>query len=161
MPYVLSPIIKSEASGMWSEGPAYEKKCIYSIASGKLPAVNYDEHIIRAHSLTHLETPAHTQVNGRRLESYYKENLNHFFGKTLVIKLAGNKYVPVGNNIFHWVISLEEIKERIANLTVPNKILITTEFYPVNNQGFHDPNYILTLSQEAADFLVSLPSFDL
>ena len=164
MPYILSPLIGLDSPGMWAEGPAYEKKSIYSIAPGKMPPVNYDEHVIRSHSLTHLETPAHTQKEGKRLDSYYEGNLNHFYGKTLVIKLSGNNYESKGNNLFHWIVSVDEIRERLDGLKItslPDKILISSEFYPMNAQGYHDPNYVLTLSQEAADFLVSHSNFDL
>jgi arylformamidase len=164
MPYILSPLIGFDSPGMWSEGSAYEKKNIYSIEAGKMPPVNYDEHIIRSHSLTHLETPAHTIKDGKRLDSFYKENLNHFYGKTLVIKLSGNRYESKGNGIFHWIVTVDEIKERLNLLkiaSIPAKILITAEFYPINSQGYHDPNYVLTLSQEAADFLGSHSNFDL
>lgn len=164
MPYILSPLIERNSPGMWLEGLAYEKKSIYSIESGKMPPVNYDEHIIRSHSLTHLETPAHTKKDGRRLESYYKDNLNHFYGRTLVIKLTGNKYESKGNGLFHWIMSVDDIHDRLKKLKIsslPSKILISTEFYPLNPQNYHDPNYVLTLSQEAADFLVSSSNFDL
>lgn len=90
--------------------------------------------------------------------------LKHFYGQTLVIKLSGNKYKELSNGISHWIISKEEIQERLDYLNIkhlPNKILITTENYPENTQGFHNPNYVLTLSQEAADFLVLNDNFDL
>lgn len=164
MPYVLSPLIGQGSPGMWQEGPAYEKKTIYSIQEGKMPPVNYDEHTIRSHSLTHLETPAHTLKEGKTLDVFYKESLNYFYGKTLVIKLSGNNYKPLGNGIFHWIITVEEIKERLNKLGVvnfPDKLLISTNIYPENSQGYHDPNYILTLSQGAADFLVSHKNFNL
>lgn len=161
MPYILSPKINQGSSAMWMEGSAYEKKVIYSIASGKIPAVNYDEHLLRPHSLTHFETPAHTIAGGKRLDSFYKE-LNSFFGSTLVIKLEGNKYEPKGNGIFHWVVSREEIEKKIVECRLtPSKVLISTEFYPLNSDGYHDPNYVLTLSQEAADYLISLDGFHL
>lgn len=161
MPYILSPIIKQGSSAMWMEGAAYEKKMIYSIANGKLPHVNYDEHVLRPHSLTHFETPAHTINDGKRLDSFYRDP-NYFFGSTLVIKLQGNKYESKGNGIYHWVISREEIETKInAQKTIQNKILISTDFYPLNNDGYHDPNYVLTLSQEAADYLISLDGFHL
>lgn len=163
MPYILSPRIVHGSSAMWMEGSAYEKKNIYSIASGKLPPVNYDEHTLRPHSLTHFETPAHTIDDGKRLDFYY-QNPSHFYGKTLVIKLTGNKYEPKGNGIFHWVISKNEIIERFSTLQISSplsKILISTEFYPQNCEGYHDPNYVLTLSQEAADYLISLSGFHL
>lgn len=164
MPYILSPIISLESPGMWHEGHAYEKRNIYTIEPGKMPPVNYDEHIIRSHSLTHLETPAHTMKDGKRLDSFYEKNLNHFFGRTLVIKLSGNHYESMGNGVFHWVVSVDQIQERLHKLNVldmPSKILISTEIYYENEQGYHDPNYVLTLSQSAADFLISYPDFDL
>lgn len=160
MPYVLSPKINHNSQSMWMEGPAYEKKSIYSISSGKLPPVNYDEHILRPHSLTHFETPAHTINDGKRLDSYYQD-LNHFFGETLVIKLQGNKYESKGDGIFHWVISKEELEAKLKGKKTPQKILISTDFYPLNNDGYHNPNYVLTLSQEAADYLISLDGFHL
>ena len=163
MPYILSPQITTHSPGMWAEGVAYEKKAIYSITPGKLPPVNYDEHILRAHSLTHFETPAHTLENGKRLEEFYKDP-THFYGSTLVIKLKGQNYKDIGKSIFHWVISKEELVASISqmNLTdLPSKILISTEFYPTNAQGYHDPNYVLTLSQKAADYLISLKNFHL
>lgn len=161
MPYVLSPRINQNSQAMWMEGAGYEKKIIYSIASGKQPPVNYDEHILRPHSLTHFETPAHTQSDGARLDFFY-QNLNNFYGNTLVIRLQGNRYESKGNEIFHWVISKEELQKKIENIgKIPSKILITTEFYPLNKDGYHDPNYVLTLSQEAADFLISLDNFHL
>jgi arylformamidase len=164
MPYVLSPIIHHHSPGMWSEGHAYEKKSIYSIEPGKMPPVNYDEHIIRPHSLTHLESPAHTLKDGRRIDSFYRENISYFYGKTLVLKLEGNHFEDKGNLIYHWVITSEQIKQRIKALridSIPDKVLISIDNYPKNNQGFHDPNYVLTLSQEAADFLISHPNFNL
>ncbi len=163
MPYVLSPMIGLGFPGMWFEGSAYEKKSIYSIRPGKLPPVNYDEHTIRSHSLTHIETPAHTIENGRRLESYFGQNQTHFYGLTVVLRLAGNKYEAKGNGVFHWEVSLDDIQSRLKHLEITSfsKVLITSDFYPTNEQGFHDPNYVLTLSQEAASFLTSLPTFNL
>jgi kynurenine formamidase len=79
-----------------------------------------------------------------------------------VIKLQGNKYESKGNGIYHWIISRQEIEDKVSiQKTIPNKILISTDFYPLNNDGYHDPNYVLTLSQEAADYLISLKEFHL
>jgi len=164
MPYVLTPLIKAGSPGMWGEGPAYEKNTIYSIEPGRLPPVNYDEHVLRPHSLTHIETPAHTQINGKRLDKFYNENLNHFYGPTLLIKLSGNNYKPKEHGIFHWVITVDEITDRLRELSItdlPSKILISTKECPLNTQGFHDPNYVLTLSQDAADYLISINGFNL
>jgi arylformamidase len=164
MPFILSPEISQGSPGMWAEGAGYEKKSIYSIESGKLPPVNYDEHIVRPHSLTHIETPAHTIKNGKRLDVFYREDLKYFFGKALVIKLTGNGYRRLANGTHHWIVTVGEIIERLNALAikqVPNKILITTHDYPLNKEGYHDPDYVLTLSQEAADYLVSNENFDL
>ena len=163
MPYVLSPLIPQNSPGMWFEGSAYEKKNIYSISSKKNPPVNYDEHILRPHSLTHIETPAHTLSDGKKLDFYYLNNQKSFYGRVLVIKLAGNRYESKGQDVFHWLISRNEIEEKINSFSCSNleKILISTDFYPVNNEGYHDPNYVLTLSQEAADYLISHVEFNL
>lgn len=161
MPYILSPAIKPGSSAMWMEGEAYQKKAIYSIASGKLPPVNYDEHTLRPHSLTHFETPAHTNLNGKTLDEFYKDP-TYFYGRTLVIKLQGSHYESKGNGIFHWIISREEIEAKISRYKdLPKKILISTDQYPVNIDGYHDPNYVLTLSQEAANYLVSIDGFQI
>lgn len=163
MPYILSPEITQGSSGMWAEGAAYEKKSIYSIESGKMPPVNYDEHVIRPHSLTHLETAAHTMADGKRLDSYLNQP-DYFFGKTLVLKFEGNNYKSIGNGIFHWVISLDEWLKKIADLKIdklPNKILFSTDHYPTNSEGYHDPNYVLTLSQEVASILIGIEGFNL
>lgn len=163
MPYILSPIIKSGTQAMWLEGSGYEKRSIYKIEGDKLPPVNYDEHILRPHSLTHFETPAHTLENGPRLESYFQNHINYFFGKTFVIKLSGNKFKKINDNIHHWEITASEIQNRLKyfNNESFGKVLISVENYPENIDGYHDPNYVLTLSQEAADFLISLKDFHL
>lgn len=160
MPYVLSPVIKDGSPGMWNEGSAYERTNIYT-RNGS-PPVNYDAHTLRPHSLTHFETPAHTQDSGKLIDDYYHSNLNIFFGQTIVVKLPGNNYRPIGEGKFHWVISREELAGRLQNFAIiPPKILITTEYCPLNPSGFHDPEYVLTLSQEAADYLCSLKDFHL
>jgi arylformamidase len=168
MPYVLSPIIKVGSSAMWLEGAAYEKKNIYSIVEGKLPPVNYDEHLLRPHSLTHVETNKHTQKDGDGIDVKYQENLSYFYGSAIVIRLRGNNYklVDESKNIYHWEVAVTEITDslkRIQNIKLNDieKILLTTDNYFENQEGFHDPNYVLTLSQEASDFLVGLPKFNL
>lgn len=158
MPYILSPIIKINSPGMWSEGQSYEKNSIYKIEEGKLPPVNYDEHIIRPHSLTHLETPAHTIKHGKRLEKYFHDSssLDHFFGETVVLKLKGDHYKGIEKGQYHWIVTKEQIQELLVAMKLkskPKKILITTEKYFENSEGYHDPNYVLTLSLEAAQYL--------
>ena len=48
---------------------------------------------------------------------------------------------------------LKELKVVLGN-KAPDKLLLTTDHYLKNKDGFHDPNYVLTLTQEAADWLI-------
>jgi arylformamidase len=148
MPYFLSPLIKAGSQGMWGEGSGYEKRNLHSIEEGKLPPVNYDEHIFRPHSLTHMETSAHVNEGGHTIDYYYKNHPEFFYGETLVIKLKGNRY-PL------WEITREELEKACSGIEIPPKVLITSETYPVNEDGFHDPEHVMILSEDAADFLVN------
>jgi arylformamidase len=164
MPYILTPIIRQNLPGMWFEGNPYEVKNIYSIEADKAPPVNYDCHIIKPHSLTHVETSKHVDKEGKGIDFYYKDPTK-FFGEVLVIKLEGNNYKKVDpqNETYVWEISKKEIEEKLINFKgfELKKIFITTDFYPQNQFGFHDPDYVLILSQDAADYLISHPGFEL
>ena len=151
MPYNLSHLISEDMQGLWFEGTPYKKENIYNIKDGALPPVNYDIHSLKPHSLTHIETPKHTQEDGASIEEYDSE---YFYGKCQVIKLKGDRFKKINEDIFHWEITKEELKEHIKDYSV-QKFLITSEKVPLNNYGFHDPNYVLTLSLEAAKWLVS------
>lgn len=166
MPYILSPIISETCSGMWAEGEAYKKNNIYDMSPGG-PPVNYDAHIIKSHSITHMEAPAHTQKNGATVDSYFsEEKQNCFYGNCSLIKLKDKNWAPVSGlkDIFHWEVTLDELKKGIKDSTgqdeIPEKILLTVENPPLNQNGFHDPNYVLTLSQQAADYLVKNENFN-
>lgn len=167
MPKILSPIIHEGLPGLWFEGPAYEKKNLYSISSGKAPPVNYDSHTLKPHSLTHIETSLHTQQDGMSVDQAYKSKLNSFHGAVVVLRLENNNYVCIDNEkkIFHWVISLKELLHELAKfqnqLTNVKKVFITTNTHPTTIDGYHDPSYVLTLSQEAADYLVDEMKIDL
>jgi arylformamidase len=164
MPYILSPLVKVDSNGMWGEGAAYTKRSIFEIKSGKMPPVNYDEHLIKSHSLTHVEFPSHTQVEGKRLQNYFPEYMGHFFGNATVVKLKGNKYKKIDEATFHWEVEINELKDAISKIIESSKLeklLLTTEFCPQNENGFHDPNFVLTLGFEAATWLTNLPNFNL
>lgn len=133
---------------MWGEPTVYSRTNLHSIEPGKLPPVNYDSHIINSHSLTHAEAQSHVVKNGKTIDQYFEGT--YFYGESLVIRLQGNSYKPVSN-----------IERVLKGKSVPPKILITTEFYPTLSNMSHDPNYVLTLSQEAADYLVSIDRFNL
>ena len=57
-----------------------------------------------------------------------------------------------------WEISKKEIQEHLKLTTgsdkVPDRIIISLEDLLTNKYGLHDPNYVLILSQEAANFLI-------
>lgn len=154
MPYILSPIIQIDTPALWDEGPVYERETIYQIKKNKLPPVNYDRHSFKPHSLTHLETPAHTQDHGSRLDHYIANTPEFFFGACSVLRLAGNHFKTEENGIHQWVIQIDKLKEAMRLLPrVHKKILIAPAIYPVNDFGFHDQSFVFVLSVEAAKFL--------
>lgn len=164
MTYLISNIISEGLPGLWSEGSPYSKSNIYKIEGDKLPPVNYDSHQIKPHSLTHVETLAHVDNSGNTIDYYIKNCMEYFLGKCLVIKLIPD-YKQLSESIFHHIITLEEIKNKIEIFgginKIPGKILITTEKYPENIYNFHAENYILTLSEESAKYLANIPQFHL
>lgn len=165
MSYILSPELKLNMPEMWSEGSPYTKHSIYDIQSGKMPPVNYDSHTIKSHSVTHAESELHVKADGKSLDKYFADP-KYFYGPCLVVRLQGNNYSSSGNGIFQWEVTEKELRdgiERVQGLDKKDfeKILLTTDFYPVNNEGFHDPKYVLTLSQGAANYLIKQPNFNL
>ncbi|MDD0854339.1 cyclase family protein [Halobacteriovorax sp. GB3] len=158
MPYILSPLVTEESEAMWGEGTAYQKEEIYSIRAGKLPPVNYDRHIFNAHSLTHAEAARHVANDGKTIDQYFQDNF--FYGSCRLVRLKGNQYKEIEPGLYHWEVKLSELKEALGDV-VPKKLLLTTDTYFKNSKGYHDPNYVLTLDQEAADWLVSSNNFNL
>ena len=122
MPYVLSPLINVESPGMWHEGNAYEAESIYSIDRSP-PPVNYDKHILKPHSLTHLETPAHTKNDGSRFDYYYHNHLNFFYESTLVLRPEENYYKPLkSSKIYQWQIYKDQTQNRINKLMLIKRL---------------------------------------
>jgi arylformamidase len=166
MPYILSPEISDDLPALWQEGAPYQRGKIYSISDGKMPPVNYDWHTFRPHSLTHAEGGRHTADGKMVIEDYFS-NPNYFFGSAVVVRLPGNNYraLPKLNGVYHWEVTKNELQEAVTSTVKSGrplqKLILTTEFYPQNGVGFHDPNYVLTLSQEAADYLISHEQFNL
>lgn len=164
MAYFLSPIIDTNTEGQWFEGNAYEKDTLYSIEEGKLPPVNYDKHSLKPHSLTHAEAPRHVDNNGASIDTFFEGSF--FYGRCAVLRLRGNNFKPLGNGCFHWEVQVNELEEALVRLFVdvtkfPNKILVTVDQYPTHKSGYHNPSYVLTLTQNAADYLISIPQFHL
>ncbi|MFG1492014.1 hypothetical protein [Halobacteriovorax sp. ZH4_bin.1] len=162
MPYILSPIITESMPGMWFEGQGYKRENIYSMNDPKGPPVNYDAHLLKPHSLTHMEAQSHTMKDGMSVDDYFKKQINSFFGPVTVVKLKGQNWKPVEglDGVFHWEVSLSELKEELRD-EMPNKLILTVKDMPINESQLHDPNYVLTLSQESADYLLQNPNFNM
>jgi kynurenine formamidase len=164
MTYVISNIISVGLPGLWAEGSPYFKSNIYRIEEGKLPPVNYDSHQIKPHSITHVETLAHVDKTGNTIDYFIKNHIEYFFGNCLLIKLKPD-YKELSVGLFQHEVSLGELVNKIEIFggikQIPGKVLLTTENYHENKYGFHDENYILTLSIEAAQFLTDIPQFHL
>jgi len=164
MPYILSPIINENMPGLWLEGSPYQKESIYSIA-GKGPPVNYDKHIFKPHSLPHMESAAHTIEGGRKISDYYKkEDYSPFSGKCLLLKLQKPKWKKLEQNkLYHYEVSLEDLRKNIQRVNTSatdiQRIIISTDSFPGDNGTEHSPDNILTLSTQAAEFLVSQIGF--
>lgn len=165
MAYYIGQTINEAIPPLWGEERAFLKKNLFSIEPNKLPPVNYDSFIMNSHSLTHIEAESHVVKSGKNLDFYFND-LSYFIGPSLVVKLKGNRYVQLENGkTWHWEVSKNELQSEmnrvLGNRSFPGKILLTTENYPVTSYGYHDPDYVLTLSQEAADYLISLHGFNL
>lgn len=153
MPYFLSPNISESILPMWNEGAVYQKENIYKITEGGLPPVNYDKHSIKPHSLTHIETPAHTSNGEKRLEHYLTNHKDYFYGPTSVLKINSDIFKTKESDI--WEVSLEEIQTAIESHKglLHNKVLISPSFYVRCNNQFQLGSQVFTLSEEAASFL--------
>lgn len=166
--YILSPLIDEDTAGLWGEGNAYQRKTIYKIQNESLPSVNYDEHLLRPHSLPHAEGSKHTQADGFTIDYYFNHIPESFFGECLLLKFSHPKFSAVNpeGSIFHWIISVDELKEKIkevAGITYSlEKIAITLsdDVLPKTLNNTHDPNYVVTISEEAAQFLIEQKSFN-
>jgi arylformamidase len=168
MPYILSPLIEETFEGLWNEGVPYQRNCIYRIEGEKLPPVNYDEHILKPHSLPHAEGSKHTQSEGHTIDYYFTKSPQCFYGECLLLKFKNPKFISIdtSNTIFHWEISESELKEKIYSIVGKDyrikKLAITIDdnFLPTNKMKLHDPNYVMTLSEDAANFLDSFREFN-
>jgi arylformamidase len=167
-PYILSPVIEEDSEGLWGEGSPYKRNSIYKIQNEKLPSVNYDEHILKPHSLPHVEGSMHTQEDGYTVDYYFNKMPQCFYGDCVLLNFSNPNFVSVNqeNTIFHWEITKKELVDKIITVVGENckfnKIAITIDdlILPKNSKNLHDPNYVVTLSVEAADFLISMDGFN-
>ena len=169
MPYVLSPCISVGLPGLWGEGAAYERSQIYDIHSQdpKAPPVNYCAHIIKPHSLPHVDFPSHILPDGASAEIFFENpRVQCFFGPAVVVRLTGKKWRESATIASHfvWEVSLEDLQQAVERVcgsgVVPEKLFITAEDAPCGAEGFHDSKFVLILSVEAALWLTSNASFN-
>jgi arylformamidase len=161
MPYIISPKITLGSEGEWHEGSAYERESLYCIKEGKLPPVNYDKHILKPHSLTHIETPLHVEKDANGVDHYFKDGGTIFFGKAHVVKFENTGWKQLDEGLQHKVISIDELMNKISKLECVERILISVDGIDENQHGYHDPKKIVTLSLKAAEYLTALPNFKL
>lgn len=170
MPYFISPTVRRGQKGLWMEGEAYQVESIIDIKKEDLskPPVNYEKHILKPHSICHIESPLHILKDGGTVDNYFNpEKSKALWGKALVIKLKGNKFKPTTRvpNHWQWQVTKEElvsaVEKILGNGKMPEKILLTAENLPLDENKQHDQAYVLTLTSEAASWLVSNPKFNM
>ncbi|MBX7137076.1 MAG: cyclase family protein [Oligoflexia bacterium] len=171
MPYMLGGRISSAVPGLWGEGFGYRADEIYSLASAannpKAPPVNASFHILSPHSITHVDAASHIIGDGATIERYFSPTRqNCFYGPVTVAKLqgAGWREVAGATALKIWRVSKTELiaAVRVASGkdTPPNKLFLTVQGVPLNEHGYHDPNFIMVLEPEAAEWLVSNSGFN-
>lgn len=152
------------------EGSPYETQPIYDINSDdpKKPPVHYEAHVLKPHSLCHIDAPAHILKNGKKISDFFKAGeVSHFFGQTVVAKIPIQEWKPAQNahGLFHFEVSkavlIESIQQSTGSTLPPDRILVAPEHYPDNASDQHDPRYAFTLSVEAAEWLDSNQNFKL
>ena len=168
MPYLLSPLISQELPGLWGEGAPLEIENIYDIHSDdpKKPPVHYNSYHLKPHSLPHVDAPGHIIPEGKKIEDLLRsESTEIFYGRTLVVKLKGNRFQLIDEQagLYVWKVNQEELFKEIYRLCpaekIPRRILVTANEAPLHPSGFHDPNYVLVLEKGAAEALVEIDGF--
>ena len=90
MPYILSPHIHPNLPGLWGEGSPYSRDTVYDINSNDpaQPPVNYQSHLLKPHSIPHIDAEGHITRGGKTVDAYYEQSAcSCFYGKTVVVKL--------------------------------------------------------------------------
>jgi len=165
MPYVLSPLIRPDAPGLWAEGAPYRVEPVYDMANPAHPPVRYGAHRLAPHSLPHADAPSHILEDGEDIDTYFSPaRIGNLFGPVLLLKLrdpvwrdaaGGQKHCLVDSSLLH-----SEILRVTGNNTAPDKLILSLAELPQTAAGQHDPAYALTLSEDAAEWLLAHPSFN-
>lgn len=166
MPYVLSGPIHTKLPGLWGEGAPYTAEIIYDIASEdtKKPPVHYLSHTIKPHSISHIDAPGHIVKEGDTVDALFENQRTSFYGPATVIRLERDRWERHSEDLWLWEITREELQDRIKKVTgqdaPPDKVFLYPDKCPLTQDGFHDSRYVFVLSEEAARWLVSSPTFN-
>lgn len=165
MPYVLSPALRVDQPGLWGEGAALEATPRFRPDAPNSPPVRADSWRIEPHSLPHLDAPNHIIEGAGDVESLFApERLAGLWGPCHLLKLRNPVWRELGNGLRHAEVALEtlqsEMKRAFGLDSPPEKLLLTLDALPTTAQGLHDPLAALTLSIEAAEWLLSNPRFN-
>ncbi len=173
MPYFLSQTVRTDSPGLWGEGSAYQPSVIYDIASDDptKPPVHYCAHLLKPHSIAHLDFSAHINRGGKTCEQYFEGQSECFWGRVVVLRLRGGRWISVagsagsGNGeLSLWRIERDELVQALVEAgfgeTPPDKLFITPDAVASTNFHSHDPNFVFVLSEAAASWLISNPNFN-
>lgn len=164
MPYVLSPLIRPDAPGLWAEGPPYSVEPIYDLCNPAHPPVRYDAHRLAPHSLPHVDAPSHILDDGGDVGSYFTPaRLGNLYGPVLLLKLTAPRWQPVAGGR-HCRVDEAQLRAEILRATgadtPPGKLILSLAELPATADGLHDPACALTLADDAVDWLLANPRFD-
>lgn len=157
MPYILSPLVDENLYSQWGEGPPYAREIVKIIDPNNLPPVHIERHTFNPHSMTHIETDKHVHVHGKGMHDFFEGN--HFYGMCRVVRFRLPPTYDEGL-VKKWVISKDQLIESLDGIR-PNKLMITLDSYDKNEYNFMNVDHHLTLSLEAAQWLVENPKFNL
>ena len=170
MPFVLSRAITGNEPAMWGEGSPHAKTSIYSIENccGG-PLVNYDAHLIKPHSLPHVDAPSHIIKNGMTIDQFFTaDRLDTFYGRAVHIKVPVNVWTPcsvIPGNFVHRI-TLQELKVALERLSPdfimvpPQRLLVDIVSGDISfSADGYDQKYALVLTEEAARWLISKQNF--
>lgn len=159
MPWVLSPPVTTDRSGVWGEGPSYEVDNLYRISDPGPPPVHYDQHLLRPHSITHAEAPAHVVAGGATLDDAFAR-VSPWWGPALVVRLpARTEGSGTGGTVR--VVGPDELASHLVGHDHVAKVLVTVEDHAVDDDGHHAVDDGFVLSPTAARLLADRPRFDL
>lgn len=169
MPYILCSPIQSTTPPLWGEGSPYATRPIYTIESAGegQPPVNYQAHTLKPHSLCHVDAPNHILSGSPGVEDYFSpERQPSLWGQALVVKIQAPDWQRLKGfpALRHCELSLKSLQENIERVTgrlfAPEKLLLSAHPLPLSPQGQHHPDYALTLSLKAAQWLCGNPRFN-